>query len=196
MDRLYPDMSLIGRSEAFGQIQSLIDKVKDLNAPVSISGESGTGKELIARAIHFRGVRRHGQFVAVNCGAIPEHLLESELFGYARGAFTGALRDKTGLIEEADAGTFFLDEIGDLSLQLQAKLLRLIQEKEIRRIGENRTRPVDVRFISATNKDIEKEVESGRFREDLYYRLRIITIDIPPLRERRDDLELLMDYFI
>jgi transcriptional regulator with PAS, ATPase and Fis domain len=196
MDRLYPDMSLIGRSEAFGQIQSLIDKVKDLNAPVSISGESGTGKELIARAIHFRGVRRHGQFVAVNCGAIPEHLLESELFGYARGAFTGALRDKTGLIEEADAGTFFLDEIGDLSLQLQAKLLRLIQEKEIRRIGENRTRPVDVRFISATNKDIEKEVESGRFREDLYYRLRIITIDIPPLRERRDDLVLLMDYFI
>jgi len=196
MDRPYPEVSLIGKSEAFIRIQSLIARVKDLDAPVFVSGESGTGKELIARAIHSRGIRCHGQFVAVNCGAIPEHLLESELFGYTRGAFTGALRDKAGLIEEADAGTFFLDEVGDLSLPLQAKLLRLLQEKEIRRIGENRTRSVDARFISATNKDIEEEVESGRFREDLYYRLRIITIDIPPLRERKDDLIVLMNYFI
>jgi two-component system, NtrC family, response regulator HupR/HoxA len=196
MARPCPEVSLIGTSKAFGRIQSLIARVKDLDAPVFISGESGTGKELIAKAIHFWGARGKGQFVAVNCGAIPEHLLESELFGHARGAFTGALRDKAGLIEEADSGTFFLDEVGDLSLQLQAKLLRLLQEKEIRRIGENRTRSIDARFISATNKDIEKEVESGRFREDLYYRLRIITIDIPPLRERKDDLLLLMDFFI
>ncbi len=196
MDHPYPEASLIGKSEAFNRIQNLIARVKDLDAPVFISGESGTGKELIARAIHSRGIRCRGRFVAVNCGAIPEQLLESELFGYARGAFTGALRDKVGLIEEADAGTFFLDEVGDLSLQLQAKLLRLLQEKEIRRIGENRVRSVDTRFISATNKDIEKEVESGRFREDLDYRLRIITIEIPPLRERKDDLIVLMEYFI
>jgi len=196
MEHPGPDGPLIGKSTAFVRIQELIDRVKDLDAPVFISGESGTGKELIARAIHNRGDRRGGQFVAVNCGAIPEHLLESELFGYARGAFTGALRDKAGLIEEADAGIFFLDEIGDLSLQLQAKLLRLLQEKEIRRIGENRIRRVDVRFVSATNKDIEKEVLAGRFREDLFYRLRIVTIDIPPLRERQEDLTLLMDHFI
>lgn len=196
MERPNPEVPLIGKSAALARIQDLIDKVKDLSTPVFISGESGTGKELIARAIHNRGGRRGGQFVAVNCGAIPELLLESELFGYARGAFTGAQRDKSGLIEEADAGTFFLDEVGDLSLQLQAKLLRLLQEKEIRRIGENRTRHVDVRFISATNKNIEDEVLSGRFREDLSYRLRIVIIEIPPLRERREDLLPLMDHFI
>jgi transcriptional regulator with PAS, ATPase and Fis domain len=187
---------LIGQSEAFFQIQSLIDRVKDHEAPVFIYGESGTGKELIAQAIHYRGLRKNRLFIAVNCGAIPDYLLESELFGHAKGAFTGALRDKTGLIEEANGGTFFLDEIGDLSLHLQAKLLRLLQEKEIRRIGENRTRQVDVRFISATNKNIEREIERGNFREDLYYRLRIITIEVPPLRERKEDLLLLVNYFI
>jgi DNA-binding NtrC family response regulator len=178
---------IIGRSPASEAIRAFIAKVKDTSAPVFIYGESGTGKELIARAIHDRGRRCRGPFVAVNCGAIPDHLLESELFGHARGAFTGALRDKAGLIEEACAGTFFLDEIGDLSLPLQAKLLRLLQEKEIRRIGETRTRPVDTRFISATNKDLEQEIERGSFRLDLSFRLRILTIEVPPLRERRED---------
>jgi len=191
-----PKDFLIGRSKSLRRIQTLIERVKDNDTPVFICGESGTGKELIAQAIHQRGARRKGQFVAVNCGAIPDNLLESELFGYAKGAFTGALRDKTGLIEEADKGTFFLDEICDLSLQLQAKLLRLLQEKEIRRVGENRTRSVDVRFISATNKNIEKEIERENFREDLYYRLRIIAIEIPPLRERKEDLPLLLDHFV
>ncbi len=187
---------LIGQSQEFHHIVAMIEKVKDRYEPVFISGESGTGKELVARAIHQRGARKKGRFVAVNCGAIPELLLESELFGHVRGAFTGALRDKPGLIEEADGGTFFLDEIGDLSPHLQAKLLRLLQEKEIRRIGENHTRRVDVRFISATNKDIEEEIKRGNFREDLYYRLKIITIELSPLRERREDLLFLMNYFL
>ena len=186
---------LIGRSPAVDRIRTLVEKVKDLNAPVLITGESGTGKELIARAIHETGARSAGRFVAVNCGAIPDQLLESELFGYARGAFTGAMRDKAGLIEEADKGTFFLDEIGDLSFALQAKLLRLIQEREVRRVGENRVRSVDVRFISATNKNLDLEIEKGSFREDLYYRLRIVVIEIPPLRERREDLLLLLEHF-
>lgn len=186
----------IGKSRATSLIQTLIDKVKDTDAPVFIYGESGTGKELIARSIHERGARKEGPFIAVNCGAIPDPLLESELFGHAKGAFTGALRDKAGLIEEASGGTFFLDEIGDLSLSLQAKLLRLLQEKEIRRVGETRTRRVDVRFVSATNKNIEKEIEQGNFRVDLYYRLRILTIEVPPLRERKGDLLLLIDYFL
>lgn len=185
-----------GRSKAFRHILSLIDRVKDCDVPVFIYGESGTGKELVAKAIHNRGTRRCGKFVAINCGAIPESLLESELFGYVRGAFTGAVKDKPGLIEEANGGTFFLDEIGDLSPNLQAKLLRLLQEKEIRRIGENKTQLVDGRFISATNKNIEKEVECGHFRQDLYYRLKIFTIEIPPLRERREDTLFLLDYFL
>ncbi len=187
--------TLIGKSTALSQIKALVEKVKDLDAPVLITGESGTGKELIARAVHFTGARSVGRFVALNCGAIPDHLLESELFGHARGSFTGALKDKAGLIEEAQGGTFFLDEIGDLSYPLQAKLLRALQEKEIRRVGENRTRAVDVRFISATNKTLEVEIGRGRFREDLYYRIRIITIEIPPLRERKDDLLLLLEHF-
>ena len=187
---------LIGESRAFASIQVLIERVKNSEAPVFIYGESGTGKELIAKAIHRRGRRREGPFVAVNCGAIPDHLLESELFGHARGSFTGALRDKAGLLEEAGGGTFFLDEIGDLSPPLQAKLLRLLQEKEIRRVGETRTRRIDVRFISATNKELEKEIEQARFRMDLYYRLRILAIEVPPLRERKADLLLLINHFI
>ena len=185
----------IGRSKSFLNILDLIGRIKDSNAPVFIWGESGTGKELVARSIHQKGKRQKGKFVALNCGAIPEYLLESELFGYVRGAFTGAIRDKLGLIEEADGGTFFLDEIGDLSLYLQAKLLRLFQEKEIRRIGENRVRHVEVRFISATNKDIKKEIENGNFREDLYYRLNIITVEITPLRERKEDIPFLLNHF-
>jgi len=187
--------ALIGKSPAMCRVRALIEKVRDLDAPVLICGESGTGKELVARAIHYSGCRRGGQFVAVNCGAIPDLLLESELFGHSRGAFTGAMKDKAGLIEEANGGTFFLDEVGDLSFPLQAKLLRLLQEREIRRVGENRTRLISARFISATNKNLEQEIERGRFREDLFYRLRIITIEIPPLRQRKDDLLLLLNYF-
>ncbi len=185
-----------GQSKAARSILALIDRVKDCDVPVFISGESGTGKELVARAIHNRGIRRHGKFVATNCGAIPESLLESELFGYVKGAFTGAVRDKPGLVEEANDGTFFLDEVGDMSPHVQAKLLRLLQEKEIRRIGENQTQSVSSRFISATNRNIEKEVERGRFRQDLYYRLKIFTIDIPPLRERKEDILFLLDNFL
>lgn len=191
-----PHSLFMGKSSDFRHILTLINKVKDRDAPVFICGESGTGKELVAREIHQRGSRRKGQFVAVNCGAIPDLLLESELFGYAKGAFTGALRDRIGLIEEADGGTFFLDEICDLSPHLQAKLLRLLQEKEIRRIGENRTRRIDVRFISATNKNIDAQIKKGKFREDLYYRLKIITIELPPLRKRKEDLLFLLDHYL
>lgn len=185
-----------GQSKTWRYILNLIDRVKNSYAPVFISGESGTGKELVAKAIHENGTRRNGEFVAVNCGAIPEFLLESELFGHVKGAFSGAVKDKPGLIEEADGGTFFLDEIGDLSLHLQAKLLRLLQEKEIRRIGENKPRLINVRFISATNKNIEKEIERENFREDLYYRLKIIAIELPPLRERREDLLFFLNHFL
>ena len=167
---------LVGQDACFLRVRALVDRVKDSGAPVFISGESGTGKELVARTIHETGSRRSGKFVAVNCGAIPDNLLESELFGYARGAFTGAARDKVGLIEEADGGTFFLDEIGDLTFPLQAKLLRVLEDGEIRRLGETRTRTVDVRWVSATHKDLDKEVREARFREDLYYRLKIISI--------------------
>jgi transcriptional regulator with GAF, ATPase, and Fis domain len=186
---------LAGASEAFARILALIDKVRDLDAPVLIVGESGTGKELIAREIHKRGVRAALPFVAVNCSAIPEPLLESELFGHARGAFTGALRDKPGLIEEAGGGTFFLDEVGDLSPALQAKLLRVLQERELRRVGETRTRPVQARFLSATHRDLEREIERGTFREDLFYRLKIIVLEVPPLRDRQADLLHLLDRF-
>jgi transcriptional regulator with GAF, ATPase, and Fis domain len=185
-----------GKSEAFKGILTLIDRVKDRDIPVFICGESGTGKELVARTIHTSGTRKKGKFVAVNCGAIPEHLLESELFGFVKGAFTGAMKSKLGLIEEANGGTFFLDEICDLPLNLQAKLLRLLQEKEIRRIGENMPHSVNGRFMSATNKNIEREVECGNFREDLYYRLKIITIELPPLRERKEDLPFLLNHFL
>jgi transcriptional regulator with PAS, ATPase and Fis domain len=186
----------VGESRFFSRAMTFMERVKDSDIPVFISGESGTGKELIARLIHQKGRSRTGQFVPVNCGAIPDQLLESEFFGYLRGSFTGAIRDRPGLIEEANRGTFFLDEIGDLSPPLQAKLLRVLQEKEIRRIGENRTRNVDVRFISATNKDIEKEVDKGHFREDLYYRLKIVSIDIPPLRERKEDLLCIWNHLV
>jgi len=187
---------IIGASQSIRNVCSLIEKIKTRDVPVFIRGESGTGKELVAKIIHGSSLRRNGHFVAVNCGALPENLVESELFGYTRGAFTGAYRDKPGLIEEASGGTFFLDEIGDLYTHLQAKLLRFLQEREIRRVGDNRTRHVDVRLISATHKDIEAEVLQGNFREDLYYRLKILTIELPPLRKRKEDIILLIDWFL
>jgi transcriptional regulator with PAS, ATPase and Fis domain len=189
-------VELVGKSRAFRRVINLVEKFKESAAPVFIGGESGTGKEVVACAIHFGGSRKQGRFVAVNCAAIPEPLIESELFGYTRGAFTGAARDKPGLVEEASFGTLFLDEIGDLSPHLQAKLLRLIEAREIRRVGENRCRPVDVRFISATNKDIDQEVAEGRFREDLFYRLKILPIELEPLRHRKDDILPLVEYFL
>jgi transcriptional regulator with PAS, ATPase and Fis domain len=188
--------NFLGSAPSILAVRTMIEKVRDTDTPVFILGESGTGKELAARTIHETGRRRAGQFVAVNCGAIPENLLESELFGHARGAFTGAMRDKPGLVEEAAGGTFFLDEIGDLPLPLQAKLLRVLEERAVRRVGETRVRPVDVRFVSATNKDIDREVARGAFREDLYYRLKIIPIELPPLRERKEDMLLLLDHFL
>lgn len=192
----WDDSLLVGRSGSHRELLELIQRLKDVDVPVLIRGESGTGKELVARSIHNTGSRKTGRFVAVNCSAIPDQLLESELFGYAKGAFTGAVRDKPGLIEEADAGTFFLDEIGDLPLSLQAKLLRVLENKEVRRVGETGIRPVSPRFVSATNKDLEEEIRHGRFRQDLYYRLKIITISLVPLRERREDILPLLDYFL
>ncbi len=171
-------------------------KVKEYDATVLVTGESGTGKELVARLLHFGGRRKRKPFVAVNCGAIPETLLESELFGHRRGAFTEARSDRAGLIEEAGGGTLFLDEIGELPLPLQTKLLRFLQEGEIRRLGDTETRKVNVRLVAATARDLEREVAGGRFREDLFYRLNVIRIHVPPLRERRDDIPLLAKHFL
>jgi two-component system response regulator AtoC len=171
-------------------------KVKDYDATVLVTGESGTGKELVARLLHFGGRRKGKPFVAVNCGAIPETLLESELFGHRRGAFTEARSDRAGLIEEAGSGTLFLDEIGEFPLPLQTKLLRFLQEGEIRRLGDTEIRKVNVRLVAATARDLEREVAGGRFREDLFYRLNVIRIHVPPLRERRDDIPLLAKHFL
>jgi two-component system, NtrC family, response regulator HydG len=188
--------NIIGKSPRFLKALDLAKRVANSQATVLVTGESGTGKEVIARAIHNMSSRRKKPFVAINCSAIPENLLESELFGHAKGSFTGASEKKTGLFEEAEGGTLFLDEIGDMNVLLQAKLLRVLQDKKIRRVGENQPRPVDVRIISATHKDLTKEVEEGRFREDLYFRLKVIPIFIPPLRERKEDVVPLADFFL
>ena len=187
---------LMGKSGGIEKIYMLIQKVAGTSTNVLISGESGTGKELVARAIHLNGPRRHKPFVAVNCGAIPEHLIESELFGHVRGAFTGAISDHIGVFKQADQGTIFLDEVGELPLHLQVKLLRVLQEKSFTPVGSNKSLKVDVRVISATNRDLRKELEEGRFREDLFYRLNVVHMVMPPLRDRREDISALAHYFL
>jgi two-component system response regulator PilR (NtrC family) len=179
---------LIGQSNAMQQLREMIARVARSQAPVHIYGESGTGKELVAQLIHESGARREGQFVAVNCGAIPTELMESELFGHKRGSFTGAVADKKGLVQNAEGGTLFLDEIADLPLHMQVKLLRVVQEKTVRPIGETREEPVDVRILSATHKNLADLVADGRFREDLFYRINVIELRVPPLRERSEDI--------
>jgi two-component system response regulator PilR (NtrC family) len=187
---------LVGTSRAMEQLSELVARVSNTKTNVLIGGESGTGKELVARAIHDQSDRRDQPFVAVNCGAIPENLLESELFGHVKGAFTGAVQNKPGLFESAHRGTLFLDEIGELPSSLQVKLLRVIQDKAVRRVGGTSDHQVDVRIVAATNRRLEEEVAAGRFREDLYYRLNVIQIALPPLRERADDIPLLVQHFV
>jgi len=187
---------IIGKSEEIQQVFTLVGKVADTDSTILICGESGTGKELIAKAIHYRSNRAGNPFVSINCGALPENLLESELFGHVKGSFTGAIKDKDGLFKVANSGTFFLDEVGETSPAIQVKLLRVLQEREIIPIGGTSPIKVDVRLIAATNADLERAVNEEKFRADLYYRLNVIPIDIPPLRERPDDIQLLVDHFL
>ncbi len=189
-------MELVGKSPAILNILTMVDKIAPTTATVLIQGESGTGKELIARRLHFRSDRSQGPYVTVNCGALQESLLESELFGHEKGSFTGAVVQKIGLCETADSGTLFLDEIGEMSLGIQSKLLRFLQEGEFYRIGGKRPIKVDVRIVSATNRDLECEVRENRFREDLFYRLNTITLRMPPLRKRKEDIPMLVDFFL
>jgi len=188
--------NIIGKSEKWRKVLEISQRVLDVDAAVLITGESGTGKELIARAIHEHGTRKGKAFVAVNSSALPENLMESELFGYVKGSFTGAASDKKGLVEVANGGTLFLDEIGELPLTLQAKILRLLQEKEYRRVGDTVNKSANIRIIAATNKDLKEEVKANRFREDLFFRLNVVGIHLPPLRERKDDIPLLANYFV
>ncbi len=188
--------SFIGKSEAMQRVFALIRQVADTKSTVLVTGESGTGKELVARAVHFSGSRKRNPFVTVNCGALPETLLESELFGYMKGAFTGAASNKQGLFEAANGGTIFLDEISATTPALQINLLRVIQEREFKRVGGTADIKVDVRVIAASNRDLRAEVEKGAFREDLFYRLNVIPIHLPPLRERREDIPLLTEFFL
>lgn len=187
---------VIGRSQGFKKAIELAKRVASSQSNILITGESGSGKEVIAKAIHELGDKKDGPFIAINCSAIPENLLESELFGHAKGSFTGASDKKVGLFEEANKGTLFLDEIGDLSLPLQAKLLRVLQERKVKRIGENHYREFTARIICATHKDLKKEVSQGNFREDLFFRLNVIPIYLPPLRERKEDILPLSEYFL
>jgi len=186
---------MVGNSRAMREIFRLIGQVSDSNSTVLIRGETGTGKELVARAIHQRSPRRSGPFVAVNCAALPEPLLESELFGHEKGAFTGALQQRIGHFEAAKGGTIFLDEIGELSLSAQSRLLRIIQEREFQRLGGSKTVKTNVRLVAATHRDLEADVQSGHFRQDLYYRINVFPIHLPPLRDRGADVLLLADYF-
>lgn len=192
----YSYKGIIGKSPAMQNIFQLIDRLKDVDTNVLITGESGTGKELVARAIHYSGLRSKENFVAINCAAIPDGLLESELFGHRRGAFTGAERDKAGKLEFADKGTVLLDEIGDMSLNLQSKLLRVLEQREYTPLGSNQVFRINARVIASTNKNLRKLMDEKKFREDLYFRLNVVEIDIPPLRDRRQDLPLLFAHFI
>ncbi len=192
----YSFKNMIGHSKPMQEIFSLIEKISGTDSTVLITGESGTGKEMAARAVHFHGKRKDKPFVTVNCGALPDNLLESELFGHVKGAFTGAVAHKKGMFQVADKGTLFLDEIGEMSPPTQVKVLRAIQEKTIRRVGGTEEIPVDVRIISATNQDLKKKLKQGTFREDLFYRLNVLTLNMPPLRDRREDIPPLMNHFL
>ncbi len=196
IEQKYSFGSIVARSEAMASVFDLVDRVADHKTTVLVTGESGTGKELIAKEIHARGRRSSSDMVTINCAGIPETLLESELFGYKKGAFTDAVRDKPGLFMQANKGTIFLDEIGEMPVSLQAKLLRVLQEEEVTPLGGTRPEKIDVRVVAATSKNLEQEVEKGRFREDLYYRINVMTIHLPPLRERRGDIPLLVGHFI
>ena len=196
LEERYQFENIIGKSEVMQEIFRLIEKVAPTDSTILIRGQSGTGKELIARAIHQHSLRKDNKFIAVDCGALPEALLESELFGHLKGSFTGAVVTKSGLLEVANGGTFFLDEVGDLSLGIQSKLLRVLQEKEFRQVGGVKSIKVDVRLVAATNKDLELMIKEGKFREDLFYRINIVPIHLPSLRERQEDIPLLVDHFI
>ena len=196
LESVRPKGTIVGKSPAIRHVLEMVRRVAPINTTVLITGESGTGKELVARMIHQYSERADRQFIAINCGAIPENLIESELFGHVRGAFTGATRDKEGLFKVADGGTLFLDEVCTIPLNLQVRLLRAIEEKEFLPVGGTRPVRVDVRILAASNRDLAKEVEAGRFREDLYYRLNVVNVDLPPLRDRKEDIPLLVDFFI
>jgi len=196
LKKKYQFNQIIGNSDKMQGVFKMVERVASTDSTVLILGESGTGKELVARALHFNSTRQFAPFIPINCSALPENLLESELFGHRKGAFTGAIKDKVGLFMEADGGTIFLDEIGSMSPTLQSRLLRVLQEKEVRRVGDNMPVYVNVRVVAATNEPLEKKIKDGTFREDLYYRLNVISIQLPSLRERRDDIRLLVGHFL
>ena len=188
--------SIVGMSPRMDEVYNLLKKVADTDSTILIQGESGTGKELVARALHFNSNRQHQPFVAINCSALPENLLESELFGHKKGAFTGAVQDKIGLFEEAEGGTIFLDEVNSMAQPLQTKLLRVLQERQLRRVGDTKSLSINVRVLAATNEGLLEKIKNGGFREDLYYRLAVIPIEMPPLRERTEDIPLLVNHFL
>ena len=196
LEEKYGMNNMVGKSKKMLEVYNLIEKIAATDSTVLISGESGTGKEIAARAIHFHSRRRERPFVSINCGALPENLLESELFGHVKGSFTGAIANKKGMFETAEKGTLFLDEVGEMSPWTQVKLLRTLQDRKVRRVGGTDEFPIDVRIIGATNQDLKKRIEEGKFREDLFYRLNVISLELPPLRNRKEDIPLLVSHFL